>query len=86
MLEILVTSIAPEVLVNLAAAMFLCLADQGLISERQAVIQMRSELSNLGLNSAQMNNYSGKGMAEMIEKSGGCEELTKEAPPLFGDS
>ena len=78
--ESIMTSIAPELLVNLAAAMFLCLAEQGLISERQAVIQMRSELSSLGIRSSQINSYSGKGITEIIENSGGCEELTKESP------
>ena len=77
------TGIPPEVLVNFVAAIFLCMADQGLINEGQAVSRMRNQLNAVGLTSMQINNYSAKEINEIISQSGGCVTMVKDMPGLL---
>ena len=79
------TGIPPEVLVNFVAAIFLCMADQGLINEGQAVSRMRNQLNAVGLTSKQINNYSAKEINEIIFESGGCVSMLQDMPELPED-
>ena len=76
------TSVAPEILVNFVAAVFLCMSNQGSITEGQAVAGMSRQLTELGITSAQIKNYSAKKITSIIYESGGCVKMLHDLPEL----